>query len=249
MKTTHTADSIVAPKLPVARAGAALLLALFALLSACATGSGRLETRPFALADFDSIEADDAVELDVTRGDGFAVAVTADDNVWDALDVSREGRTLRLRLRAGVVFSGVTVRANVTMPSLVALHVAGAAHARLAGFDAPQPGLDLDASGASEIAGSVSVQTLSLHVSGSSRATLSGTATTATVDASGASTAGLAGLRATTADVALSGSSTGDVTVERTLGYDLSGASQLVYAGSPQIGRSRVSGGATVERR
>ena len=218
-------------------------------LSACVTGSGRLEERSVAVEDFDSIEAEDSVQLEVTRGDHFDVLVTTDDNVWESLDVGREGGTLHLRLRSGVVYTGVTLRASVTLPGLAALHLSDSGHARLSGFDEPSPRLAIHASGASEVEGGANVGELSLKLSGASGAKLTGVATRATVDASGASDADLAGLRSEAASVELSGASSGAVTAERSLDYDLSGASNLVYFGNPTIGRGDTSGASTAERR
>jgi hypothetical protein len=228
---------------------AALILPL-TLLSGCLTGSGRLETKSFALADFDSVEIDRDVQLDVTRGDAFSVSITADDNLWGALEVSREGTILRIKLPSDQLLSNVTLRAAVTMPALVSLHASGDSHARLAGFDvSTAPRLDLDASGGSGIEGAVNTDAMSLHLSGGSHATLTGTAASAAIDGSGGSDAGLDGLTAQKASVSLSGNSSGAIVVVGGLDYDLSGGSHLVYSGNPQIGRSDTSGGSSADRR
>ncbi len=202
-----------------------IAIVLLALLSACFTGSGVLETKSFALADFDSIEINRGVQLDVTRGDGFGVSVTADDNVWDVLDVSLQDRTLHIELPSDRFFSNVTVHAAVSMPALASLHASGGSHAQLSGFDVPAPTLNLHASGESAIEGDVTADVLSLDLSGASRATLTSEVTSATVDLSGASSA--------------------MVVVDGTLDYHLSGASRLVYSGTPQIGTSDTSGGSS----
>jgi hypothetical protein len=204
-----------------------ILMMLVTLLSACFTGSGVLETKSFALADFDSIEINRGVQLEVTRGDGFAVSVTADDNLWDVLDVSLQDRTLHVELPSDRLFSNVTVHAAVSMPVLASVHASGGSHAQLSGFDVPLPSLNLHASGESAIEGDANANALSLDLSGASRATLTGMVTNATVD--------------------FSGTSSGTLTVDGTLDYHLSGGSHLVYSGNPQIGKSETSGGSSAE--
>jgi Putative auto-transporter adhesin, head GIN domain len=84
----------------------AALLAVGALLSACSltlpsavgtlTGSGNLATRDYAIDGFTGIDARDGFRVTVRGGDTFQVAITADDNVLDALSVRKVGDTLRL---------------------------------------------------------------------------------------------------------------------------------------------------------
>jgi hypothetical protein len=205
------------------------LVLLLTLLCACFTGSGRLETKSFALANFDSIEIDRGIELDVTRGDPFAVSITADDNLWDVLKVSQDGTTLHIELPSDRIFSDVTVHATVSMPVLASVHASGGSHATLSGFDVAVPNLSLHASGGSTIEGDASADTLSLHASGGSHATLFGAVQTA--------------------NVSLSGGSNASIEVDRNLDYDLSGGSHLVYSGNPQIGKSDTSGGSSAERK
>lgn len=202
---------------------------LLALLPGCVfDGSGRLETRSFALSDFDAIETDMVIQVDVVRSDTFAVAITADDNLWGRLDVSREGKTLRIKLPSDRFYSGVTAHAVVWMPALASIDASGSSYAHFSGFDSQS--LDLHASGNSTIEGDANAETVSLDLSGNSRATL-------------------AGMHAGSALVSLSGSSSATLSVERTLDYDLSGGSHLYYSGNPQIGKHEASGGSSAERR
>jgi ribosomal protein L31 len=204
------------------------MVVFLAFLAGCVfDGSGRLETRSFALTDFDSIETNMVVSLDVVRGDAFAVSVTADDNLWTRMNVSQQGKTLHIELPSDRFYSGVTAHATVTMPVLAGIRASGSSYAKFSGFDAST--LTLDASGNSTIEGDATVEKLSLDVSGNSHATLTG-------------------VRAAAADVSLSGTSSGSLTVVRTLDYDVSGGSHLVYFGNPQIGKSETSGGSSVER-
>lgn len=225
-------------------------VAFTALFSGCFQGSGRLETRPFALDGFDAVDASRYITVDVVHGDAFAVEVTADDNLWGELAVRREGQTLVLGLSdAHAVYSGITVHATVTMPALARLELSGGARASLRGFDAPVPTLAVHASGASAVEGTASAEDLSVELSGGSHAVLAGSVETLTIDASGGSVADLLEAPAGAAVVWLSGGSHGAVSASVRLDYHLSGASHLDYAGAPAIGDADTSGGSSVSRR
>ncbi len=111
----------------------AALLAASVLLSACGfplpsatgtlTGSGKLATRDYPIAAFTGIEARDGFKVTVIGGDAFKVAVTADDNVLDALSVGKAGDTLRLGVDRSKAQSINTTRreAAITMPELKAV--------------------------------------------------------------------------------------------------------------------------------
>lgn len=232
------------------RPSLAIAFTLIALLPGCFTGSGRLETRTFAIDGFDAVEAGRYISVEVVHGDPSSVVVTADDNLWSELAVRREGDALVLSLsNAHAIYENVTVRAVATTPSLARLDLSGGARGTLRGFDAPLPALAVHASGGSSVEGGARAEDLSVELSGGSRAALAGAATTLTLDASGGSAADLIDVEAGAAAVWLSGGSRGAVTASGRLDYHLSGASHLDYAGDPELGRADASGGSGVTRR
>lgn len=231
-----------------------LLLAILAAgclpigpLGPAVTGSGRLATREMDLTGFSRIEASSAFALDVTQADATSVSITADDNLFDYLDVSVAGDTLRLRLRPGS-YQRVTLRAQIALPTLRSLQLSGASLASLSGLRSRED-LALALSGASSLRGEVEAGSLQIEASGASRVELSGAANDLQLDLSGASTARLAGLPVDDADVFLSGASSAQLNASGRLNADLSGASHLEYAGSPTLGRMQTSGGSTIRSR
>jgi hypothetical protein len=244
--TAHDVAQEEIPPMFATRRSLVAFLALSALLPGCFDGSGHLETRSFALDGFEAIEAGRYVTVEVVRGDAFAVAVTADDNLWSELTVRREGETLSFSLSdTHAVYSGVTVLARVTLPTLSRLHVSGGAHASLSGFDALVPSLVVHGSGGSTVEGTSYAEELSIELSGGSKALLSGSAGTLIVDASGGSIVDFGDANADHASVWMSGASHGAVTATGKLDYHLSGGSHLDYAGEPELGQAELSGGST----
>ena len=63
-------------------------------------GSGDLETQEMAYTDFNKLEIGSAFDAEITRGDSYSVNITADDNVFQYLDVHQSGETLKIGLRS-----------------------------------------------------------------------------------------------------------------------------------------------------
>ena len=212
-------------------------------------GSGNVVTQNMALADFTSVEAANAFEVEITQSDTFAVTIRVDDNILDLLDVSKEGDTLKLRLERGVSLRGdVTLEAEITMPDLEGLDLSGASVASVSGFQSSSQ-LDIGLSGASSLDGDLEAGDIDINASGASRVVLDGSATGLTIVGSGASSLDLTDFTADTAEVRLSGAS--DATVraqERIDPVDVSGASRLRYLGDPSLGDVTTSGASTVDK-
>ena len=210
-------------------------------------GSGNPVTRDMDITGFDAVDASSAFQLEITQSDSYNVSVTADDNVWSRVQVNKEGGTLRLGLQPGS-FTNATLRAEISMPVLSRLSLSGASTATITRFT-DQPRFDAELSGASSLSGDIQAGSAGIDLSGSSKASLTGSAGSLTLEASGASNANLADFTVNTGTVSLSGASKADVDVKSTLDYDLSGASDLTYAGGPQIGNDRTSGASHAQPR
>jgi hypothetical protein len=225
------------------------------------TGSGKAETREFNLSGFSEIQAANAFSIQVSSSESFKVRVTADDNLWNSLDISVSGNTLHLRPKPGIGIIGGTLKADVTMPSVKSLDLSGASSATLSGFNsndnvnftlsgAAKVNLDnmksgpsiFELSGASNASGSFTTSNVKLTTSGGSNVNLEGSATDITIDASGASHIILKQFKANKASVVLSGGSEARVNVQSINSADLSGASNLYYTGNPTIGNLQTSG-------
>jgi len=108
----------------------AALLAPSGVLAACGlplttagdtlTGSGRMATRDYAIDGFAGIDARNGFNVTVTGGDAFKVAVTADDNVLDAISVRKAGDTLQIGVDSSKAQSVQPTRleAAITLPEL-----------------------------------------------------------------------------------------------------------------------------------
>ena len=250
---------------------AAILLVIL-LVPGCfgsMTGSGNLETQEFNYSDFTRVEVGNAFEVEVVPSSSFSIVITADDNIFDYLNVSKSGETLRIWLRSGYHYRNYTARAEITMPELYRLELSGATSGNIGGFssahdfilglsgasslnisDMTAGDIRFDLSGASSLNGSITADgNARFEVSGASSVTLSGSANDLNADVSGASHLGLDNFPVDNANIELSGASNGTINLDGTLNADLSGASHLYYIGEPTMGDIDRSGGASISKK
>lgn len=228
---------------------ATLILAAFAM-SACQTSQaaspeGTERGDPRKLGHFDKVSVSSALEVQLTQGTKQEIRLAGNPDLLDGLELETRGSTLYLRMRKDTRRTRHgTIRVNITMPSLVALSVAGASEVELKGF-VGQEKLSIDVSDASDLSGHIEGTQLDIQLSGASSLKLEGNASACGLDASGASNARLKALRCGDWAVQLSGASDAQIHALRSLGpVRLSGASDLNYAGQPKLSHVSISGAA-----
>ena len=231
-------------------------------------GSKNIETRQFDYSGFKRIEVSDAFNLDVTRSDTYEVSITLNDNLFNDLDISMSGDTLRISINPFPNFVNTTRHATISLPELDALTISGACQAVVSGFQSDGT-LDLEVNGASgmeindlkaadttvnvigasHLSGSLATNNADFNVTGASNINLTGSASKMQVDVIGASHAALVDFIVGDASVTAVGASTAEVEVHGTLDIDVSGVSTLTYGDSPTLGKVEVSGVSSLRRR
>jgi hypothetical protein len=231
-------------------------------------GSKNIETRQFDYSGFKRIEVSYAFKVDVTRSDTYSVSVTMNDNIFNDLDISITGDTLRIGMKSFKHFVSTTQHAAISLPELDALVITGACQAVVSGFQS-DGNLDLEVNGASSmeindlktadanikvlgfshLSGSLITNNCDFEVTGASNIKLTGSAYKMQLNVIGASHAALTDFIVEDASVMAEGASTAEVEVHGTLDVDISGVSTLVYGDSPKLGRVEVSGISTLSRR
>jgi RNA polymerase sigma factor (sigma-70 family) len=204
-------------------------------------GSGKPETKKFDVADFQSLSISTAFTIEVTRADKYAVAVTADDNVLELVEVEKKDSTLHVALSGKKSVQGKgPMKVVIAMPDLKTVKLDGACTCSLT-FES-KGDFTAKVSGASSLSGSVKAKSVKLEASGASKVKLQGSAKDAQLSGSGASTFQLKDLTLEKAEVHLSGACHAEVNASAMLEYHLSGASHLKYYGTPTIVKKAVSG-------
>lgn len=215
-------------------------------------GSGNLENQEYGFADFTEVDIGSAFEFEVKQSGSYGINITADDNVMDYVQVSKDGQTLKIGLRTGLgIFLGpvsATLRASVTMPQLNGLTASGASHGTVSGFSSTED-LDITVSGASRVTGDITAGNVEFGISGASNIQLEGSASDIDANVSGASHFNLEAFTVDNADVNFSGASSGTVNLNGRLDANLSGASTLWYIGEPTMGDINTSGASTISKK
>jgi len=252
----------------------AVLVAVFltsGLLMGCGgilKGSGDLETKQFDFSDFTKVDISSAFEFEIIKSDSYDISITADDNLFEHIRVSKEGETLKIGLKTLTLLGPSTLKAKITMPQLRGLDLSGATRGTVSGFSSTEnldikvsgaSSLDLeemsagdikfDISGASKVTGDITANDADFDVSGASTLQLEGSAKDIIVEAGGASRVKLAAFPVNNADINLSGASSGTVNLDGRLDADLSGASKLEYIGEPTMGTINTSGASTLSKK
>ncbi len=247
------------------------VLLVSGLLVGCAgvvKGSGNLDTQEFNFRDFARVEVGYAFEVEITQSSSYSVSITADDNLFDYILVSKQGTTLKIVLKPALHYASTKLQARITMPQLYGLALSGATRGTVSGFSSTDNidievsgasslnlvemsagDVEFDISGASRVTGEITAGDVEFDVSGASTVQLEGSASDIVVDASGASHVKLAAFPVSNADVSLSGASSGTVNLDGRLDADLSGASKLLYIGEPTMGDIDISGASTLSKK
>ena len=234
-------------------------------------GSGTLATWDFDYRDFTKVEAGYAFNVDISKADSYLVRITTDDNMYEYLDVSKQGDTLRIGLKPNYTYdyNDITRNAAITLPDLEKLELSGASKAEVGvGFSSTHAvdfklsgasNLDISSmktgntnfelSGASKASGNIEMANGRFDLSGASSLELQGSAADIDIEASGASHFKLSDLSVVDVKINLSGASDAIINASGRLDGDLSGASKLSYVGNPTLGGINASGGSTISQK
>ncbi len=223
--------------------------------------------------DFTSVDVGSAFEVEITRSDSFSVVISADESLFDYVEVTRSGQELKIYLKPQHIFTDFTMgaktlKAEITMPALYELQLSGATSGTITGFSSTHD-FDLDVSGAStleivnggfgdaafevsgasRVSGNMTATDIEIEVSGASSVELAGSAEDMVLDVSGASRADMTDFSLQNAEVELSGASEATLNVKGELDSELSGASRLYFYGNPDMGTPDVSGASTIKHK
>jgi RNA polymerase sigma factor (sigma-70 family) len=209
-------------------------------------GSGKSVTKEMKVTDFSKVEAGAAFHVELVKGDGFSVKITADDNLIDEVSVVKDGSTLRLGLKPhNRSFQNSHWKATIAMPSLEGIRLDAASQGTIKGFESKSFTANLGA--ASRLSGDIKAEKVTLAAQAASKLKLEGSAKNGALSADGASSLDLQDFVLAQAEVKLAGASKATINVTEKLDYNVSGASNLTYRGNPTIGTKVKTGAGRVK--
>jgi hypothetical protein len=192
-------------------------------------GSGNLRTQEEALSDFAIVDVGSGFKVAITEASSYSVSITADDNLFDYIQVTMTGNTLTIRLEPVVILHASTLKAEIAMPDLKELQFSGGVNGTATGF--------------------VMLHDFRAELSGGSILRMDGEAGDLFVECSGGSRLELSEFLVNNASIDFSGGSQGTINLDGRLDADLSGGSSLFYVGNPTLGDINTSGGSSVSQR
>jgi hypothetical protein len=214
-----------------------LLLFVCILASSCQEfedeGPMQYDERSYAIESFASIDARDALTIEVKQGAYFDIEARGDRRNLNDLVVRKSGNTLLLYFDEWENRQHETY-VTIILPTLTNVSFSGATNAEIEGFDSENT-FSLSLSGASIASVNSHAQEMVLDLSGASVLQISGSTQQYNAKISGASSLKAFGLTSTTASLSVSGASSARVTVSEQLQAIVNGASNVIYRGNPQI--------------
>jgi len=210
-------------------------------------GSSNPITEEMDLSDFTIVEVGWGFEVEITQSSSYSINITAEDNLFDYILVSKTGDTLTIGLKWGYSYQFLTLRTEITMPDLYELEFSGGTQGTIEGFGSSHDFI-VELSGGSSLSGIFTTsEDAQFTLSGGSHLTeLDGAANDLFISASGGSVLELSDFLVHDADIEFSGGSQGTINLNGRLDADVSGGSHLLYIGEPTMGDIQESGGSTV---
>lgn len=191
------------------------------------SGSGTVAGERREVADFQGIDVGGIFQVEVTAQKDFSVEIEADDNLLPLIKTEVSGGVLKLSTEKRISAKN-PIRVRISAPNIENLDVSGASKVSVANLN--NENLQIDTSGASKVI-------------------ISGNTANLTIDVSGASKVNAENLIAENASVDASGASTISVNAINELKTDASGASNIVYLGSPKNLIKKTSGAGSVKEK
>lgn len=196
------------------------------LLSACSlpimTRTEDVVTQEMEFVDFDEIVISDAFTVEIHQGDEFRVTIEIDETWLEYLEVSQSEQQLKIGLRphTGIVPNFEPVRrAEITMPSLVGVHL----------------------DNASSLKGEFDTRDIWFIVDNASDLTLTGQGQNLTLQVEEASSVNLSDFAVQDATITVTNASNAVVDVVGRLDAEANNASSIAYYGNPMLGNTRIT--------
>lgn len=190
-------------------------------------GSGNVVTESRDISDFRGVDVSGVFQVEITAQKDFGVEIEADDNLLPLIKTEVRNGVLHLETEGRLSCdNGLKVR--ISAPDINQIDASGASKVNLS--DLRNSELRVDTSGASKI-------------------NLSGETAQLFVEVSGASSVDAENLKAETADVNTSGASRVSTFAVNDLRAHASGASKVVYSGSPRNIEKSSSGASSIRER
>jgi len=210
---------------------------------------GELISEEMQFNDFIAVDVSSAFEVEITQSSSYRILITADEKIFDNIEVTKTGNILSIGLEPGIVISLSSLKAEITMPNLVELALSGASRGTIEGFSSSESFV-VGLSGASRLdMQDINVGDIEVELSGASTLIAEGSGGNLVSIVSGASRLDLTDFPIDNSDLSISGASQVTVNLVGTLDAVVGGASTLYYIGEPTMGDIDISGDSSIDKK
>jgi hypothetical protein len=190
-------------------------------------GSGNIVTEVRDIKGFKGVDVSGIFQVEITAQKEFAVEVEADDNLVPLIKTEVRGGVLHIETSRRIsTESGLKIR--ISAPDIDSIEASGVSKVNLANLKNNE---------------------IRVNTSGASKVNVTGETAKVSIEVSGASSIDAENLKAEAADVNASGASHVSVFAAGELHSDASGASKIVYSGSPKTIEKNSSGASSIRER
>lgn len=213
-------------------------------------GDGNIVTNARAVGEFNSVEADGAVELILATGNtGNKVEVKVDQNLQSYVKVKVEGEVLKISQQSGYNLRPTDrIQVFVVAPYFRKLDVSGACQIKSEDRLYNSGELEISASGAGEVEMDLHAPKVILDLTGAGSVKLKGETQNFELQLSGAADAKCSELLSEYSKVDITGAGSAELFASVRLEATISGAGAVKYRGNPTFVTQHVSGAGSISK-
>ena len=199
---------------------------------------------------FTKIKVSGAIDIYLSQAETQSIAVSASEDKYnEGIKTVVEGNVLNIYYNGEKGWrNNRKMRVYISFKMIDELQASGASDIIVAGT-LNVPLLEIHLSGASDFKGDVTTNSLNLHLNGASDVTLTGSTTQLNIESSGASDVKGYGFATDFCNATVSGASDINITINKELTAQASGASNVYYKGDGVIKDMHSSGASSISKR
>jgi hypothetical protein len=224
------------------------LIILFSGCGAVITGSGNIVTKNFDNSGFTMVRLEDGFDVALIQSPSFGIEITADDNIFDYLEITQEGNTLKVRLKGGDNYINKSLKARISMPEILGINLSDGSDAIISGFNSSNT-FSATLSDGSKLEGEIITGDIGFSLSDGSDVTLSGSGRDLMARSMDGSTLTLENFPVINADVNISSGGNATLNLSGTLNTNLTAGSKIIYSGDPKMGEISLSAGSVLKKK
>lgn len=226
-----------------------LVIAVLAnLFCACngISGSGNIQSEKRSINQFEGVQTNGSIDVEIRNGDSQGVEVEADDNILPYIVTDVKRGVLEVHYKSGMFFNNTHAKVYVTASSLKKLYANGSADISAKDGIKDDDLIDIRVSGSGNIIALVNAPSIKASISGSGNLVLQGRTKNFDCTVSGSGDAKCWDLLSENTTISVHGSGNAHVYASVSLKATASGSGDIRYRGNPQTPEIHTSGSGSV---